>query len=95
MLTDVTPTLVEKEFISTLSFPTDQVKISKEKIAELKHKLNRQMILGNIHHSKCKIVFKDNEGIKEVRTTIWAVGDRNVVLKKGIVIPLCRIIDVK
>lgn len=95
MLTDVTPILVEKEHISTLSFPSEPLDLPKSKIDELKHKLNRHMILGNLYHSKCRIVFKDNESIKEVRTTIWAVGDKNIVLKRGVVIPLGRIIDIK
>jgi hypothetical protein len=52
------------------------------------------MILGNIDRTKMRIIFEDNEGIKEVRTTVWAVGDKNIVLKKGVTIPINRLIDV-
>jgi hypothetical protein len=52
------------------------------------------MILGNIHRVKMKITFEDAECTKQVRTTIWAVGDKNIVLKKGVTIPIERIIDI-
>ena len=52
------------------------------------------MILGNIHRVKMKITFEDDECTKQVRTTIWAVGDKNIVLKKGVIIPIHRIIDI-
>ena len=57
-------------------------------------KLKRSMILGNIDRTKMRIIFEDNEGVKEVRTTIWAVGDKNIVLKKGVTIPINRLRDV-
>ena len=52
------------------------------------------MILGNVHRTKMRIIFEDIEGVKEVQTTIWAVGDKNIVLKKGVTIPIHRLIDV-
>ena len=45
-------------------------------------------------NKKMRILFEDSEGLKEVRTTIWAVGDKNIVLKKGVVIPINRVVDV-
>lgn len=51
------------------------------------------MVLGNIHHQKIRIVFQDDEGVKEVRTTIWAADDRFIVLKKGVSIPVDRVIE--
>ena len=48
---------------------------------KLVQKLKRSMILGNIDRTKMRIIFEDNEGKKEVRTTVWAVGDKNIVLK--------------
>ena len=85
---------VEKEDIPSLHFPAEAVERTEDQIKLLKHKLSRSMILGNIHRVKMKITFKDDESTKEVRTTIWAVGDKNIVLKKGIVIPIHRIIDI-
>ena len=43
---------------------------------------------------KIKIVFKDESGLKSVFTTIWATGEKNIVLKRGVIIPIRRIVDV-
>ena len=85
---------VEKEDIPSLTFPSEPVERTEEQIQLVKYNLSRSMILGNIHRVKMKIVFEDDEAIKQVRTTIWAVGDKNIVLKKGITIPIERIIDI-
>ena len=89
-----TPTIVEKEMISSLKFPSEDVERSKDQTKILFHKLSRSMVLGNIHRTKMKIIFEDSEGRKEVRTTIWAVGDKNIVLKKGVIIPINRVVDI-
>lgn len=86
--------VIEKESIPTLNFPTDPVRKSKEQLQVLKNKLKRSMILGNVHRTKMRIIFEDETGKKEVQTTIWAVGDKNIVLKKGIIIPIHRLVDV-
>ena len=93
-MTTETITAVEKEDIPSLHFPAEAVERTENQIKLLKHKLSRSMILGNIHRVKMKITFEDDESTKEVRTTIWAVGDKNIVLKKGIIIPIRRIIDI-
>jgi hypothetical protein len=85
---------VEKEDIPSLHFPSEAVQRTEKQIKLLKHKLSRSMILGNIHRVKMKITFEDDESTKQVRTTIWAVGDKNIVLKKGIIIPIRRIVDI-
>ena len=86
--------VIEKESIPSLHFPNDSVDKSKDQLLILKKKLRRSMILGNIHRTKMRIIFEDEEGLKEVQTTIWAVGDRNIVLKKGVIIPIHRLVDV-
>jgi uncharacterized protein (UPF0248 family) len=86
--------VIEKESIPTLHFPIDPVSKSKEQLQVLKKKLKRSMILGNVHRTKMRIIFEDETGKKEVQTTIWAVGDKNIVLKKGIIIPIHRLVDV-
>ena len=88
------PTVIEKEIIPNLLFPTKPLGKTKEEMKKLVLKLKRSMILGNIDRTKMRIIFEDNESVKEVRTTIWAVGDRNIVLKKGVTIPINRLIDV-
>ena len=86
--------VIEKESIPSLIFPQDSLNKSKEEMKLLIQKLKRSMVLGNIHRTKMRIIFEDNEGSKEVQTTIWAVGDKNIVLKKGVTIPINRLIDV-
>ena len=93
MITETIAT-VEKEDIPSLNFPGEAVERTENQIKLLKHKLSRSMILGNINRVKMKITFEDDECTKQVRTTIWAVGDKNIVLKKGITIPIHRIIDI-
>ena len=88
------PTLIEKENVVNLLFPKNPLDKSQEDMNMLIQKLRRSMVLGNIHRTKMRIIFEDSEGLKEVRTTIWAVGDKNIVLKKGVVIPINRVVDV-
>jgi uncharacterized protein (UPF0248 family) len=88
-----TPKLIDKEEIGNLVFPPDSIHRTKDERSILNKKLRDAMVLGNIHHSKIRIVFEDAEGLKEVRTTVWAAGDEFIVLKKGVSIPVRRIVD--
>lgn len=92
--TTIAPIRIEKEEISNLIFPKTPVQKTEDELKVLKHSLRRAMILGNLHHSKIKIVFEDDKGQKEVRTTVWAVGDKNIVLKQGTIIPINRIVSI-
>ena len=87
-------TLIEKESIPKLSFPKQSIVETKKQLDVLKRKLRRSMILGNVHRTKMRIIFQDDDGVKEVQTTIWAVGDKNIVLKRGVIIPIHRLVDV-
>lgn len=89
-----TPVLILKEDIPTLRFPKEPLVRSKDEQSLLRKKLRDSMILGNIHHQKIRIVFQDDEGIKEVRTTIWAADERFIVLKKGVSIPVDRVVEI-
>lgn len=91
----INPTLIEKESISTLHFPSEAIEKTKDEHNILRMKLQKAQTLGNIHHNKIKIWFKDDSGLKEVRTTVWALGEDNIVLKKGVFIPIHRIVDVQ
>ncbi|WP_281337418.1 hypothetical protein [Flavobacterium eburneipallidum] len=82
---------IEKEDIQTLKFPTTDVLDDKEAISQRINDLNRAQALGNLEHSKIKIYFEDDSSKKVVETTVWAVTDNNVVLKKGVGIPINRI----
>lgn len=83
---------IQKEDIRILKFPNKDVLEDKEAISQRLNDLNRGQALGNLEHSKIKIYFEDDLSKKVVETTVWAVTDNNVILKKGIGIPINRII---
>ena len=91
----INPTLIEKETISELHFPKEAIQKTKDEHKILRMKLQKAQTLGNIHHNKIKIWFKDDTEIKEVRTTVWALGEDHIVLKKGVFIPINRIVDIQ
>lgn len=82
---------IEKENIGTLRFPNSEVLNNSQDIFQRNSDLNRAMALGNLEHSKIKIYFEDNASKKVVETTVWAVSDNSVVLKKGIEMQINRI----
>lgn len=89
------PIMVEKEMISSLTFPKEEVLKDADKQKELKAALDKAMKLGNAYKGKVKIVFEDSEGVKAVETTIWGVTDKNVLLKQTTLIPIRRILEIK
>ncbi|MES2238984.1 MAG: hypothetical protein V4497_01865 [Bacteroidota bacterium] len=84
-------TIIEKEDIASLKFPTIDVLDDDNEIKTRISEINRALSLGNLEHSKIKIFFEDSESKKIVNTTVWAVTDKNVVLKQGVMIPIHRI----
>lgn len=87
--------LIEKEKIEGLRFPSQEVLLDKEKIAERERNLKRALSLGNLEHSKIKIYFEDDTALRMVETTIWGLTDKRIILKHGLVIPIQRVHDVK
>ena len=88
------PVLIQKEQVSELRFPSSEVLTSPDEITRRQNELARALVLGNVDHSKVRIIFQDTEGSKMVETTIWAVTELRVVLKSGMVIPINRILEV-
>lgn len=84
-------TIIEKEDIASLKFPATDVLEDDNEIKTRMSEINRALSLGNLEHSKIKIFFEDNESKKIVDTTVWAVTDKNVILKQGVRIPIHRI----
>jgi hypothetical protein len=84
--------IIEKENIHALKFPSEEVLEDIDAIIQRRVDLQRAQTLGNIEHMKIKIFFEDDESKKVVETTVWAVTDYSVVLKKGVGIPINRII---
>lgn len=95
MEANTTIPIVEKETISLLHFPKDDVLFSEEDKAQRMKDLDRAITLGNLEHIKVEILFQDIEGLKKVETTIWGVTDKEVILKKGTIIPIRRIVSIK
>ena len=86
--------IVDKEQIQFLKFPKEDVLNRKNEKANRSLDLRRALYLGNLEREKVVIVFLDDTGLKKVKTTIWAVTDKSVILKKSTVIPLARIVSV-
>ena len=82
---------IDKEAIATLKFPKTDVLKEIDEIKIRTGEINRALALGNLEHSKIKIFFEDSESKKVVDTTVWAVTDKNVLLKQGVMIPIHRI----
>lgn len=89
------PVLIEKEKILDLKFSENEVLKSKEDIMTRARNLERALKLGNLQHSKIKIVFEDIQGIKQVETTIWGVTDKRIILKHGVLIPIHCIHEIR
>lgn len=86
---------IQKEEVVNCHFPSNEVLFDKDKINDRSAALKRGETLGNLEHLKIKIIFEDDKGLKKVITTIWAVGDTNIVLKQGVVIPIHRIHEIR
>ena len=90
-----TAALVAKENVSQLIFPKSDVLLSGNRQEERKRRVIRAMKLGNNKKHKVKIIFEDLEGLKKVETTIWGVTEKNIILKKGTLIPIPRVHEIK
>ncbi len=82
---------MEKEEVAQLKFPKADVLLEEQEQKRLRFELDRAIALGNIEHQKVKIYFEDDKKKRVVHTTIWALTDNAIVLKKNIILPLNRI----
>lgn len=88
-------TTIDKTDVAKLKWPNEAIYSDVESMNTILIKLKVALIVGNTEKIKCKIFFKDELNIKMVETTIWAVCEKNILLKSGIFIPIRRIIDIK
>lgn len=87
--------LIKKEEILTLH-PIEQDVLSlRDKQADRIRRLDQALENAQRHHRQAIVTFQTEEGMKQVRATIWAMTDKNIVLKGGITIPVCSILDVE
>jgi hypothetical protein len=82
---------IQKEQVPGCTFAK---RSSIEQESSLRSQLHQAMILGNTHRGKVSIVFCDDEGLKKVTTTVWAVGEKFITLKGGVWIPISKIVDI-
>lgn len=82
---------IEKEEVSKLNFPSEEVLFTEQEIAQRRIDLERAPVLGNLDHIKIKLFFEDEREKLFVETTVWAVTTDRVVLKQGVTIPIHRI----
>lgn len=87
--------LIEKEEVSSLHFPKEEVLEDVDLINARKLAVDRAISLGNLEHYKVKIYFVDDISEKMVHTTIWAVTDVAIVLKQNVLIPTNRIVKLE
>lgn len=83
--------VIEKEKLTELRFPQNEVLQDPAAMAERQLQLERALSLGNLEHAKIRIYFEDDAGRKMVETTVWGVTDKRVILKQSLVIPINRI----
>jgi len=86
------PLVIKKELILNLSFIEDKSTV--EQHPNLIQQILNATLLGNNEHKKVKIIFKDDNGVKLVETTIWASGQKFICLKGGSWIPIHRILEI-
>ncbi len=83
------PIEIPKEDIKKINFGDIDVLTTKEEIFQRKIDFNRASALGAHSKSNIKIYFQDTDGKKfKVVATVWASTEKNVSLKKEILIPL-------
>lgn len=57
--------------------------------------LNHARVLGNVDHTKVKIIFVNELGNSAmVETTIWAVTEESICLKGALFIPIIAILQI-
>jgi uncharacterized protein (UPF0248 family) len=86
------PLVIKKELILNLSFIEDKSTV--EQHPNLMQQILNATLLGNNEHKKVKIIFKDDDGVKLVETTIWASGQKFICLKGGSWLPIHRILEI-
>lgn len=92
MKTDVL--VLEKEQVETLEFPEQEILQNEdEKISRIVA-LKRALWLGNLERIKVKIYFADRIKKYLIETTIWGITEERIILKRGVTIPIHRVLQV-
>ena len=92
MQATLTPILIEKEAIRSMTFKSRELVKQHPKLMDQIKSATR---LGNAYRGKVGIIFYDDDGMKRVDTTIWAHGAKYICLKGGMWLPIDRIVEIK
>lgn len=85
---------ISKEELLHVQFPKGEVLNTLEEKQARQTDLMVACRLGNEFKGKVCIAFMTSEGIREVNTTIWNVGEDVIMLKAGAFIPVHSILSV-
>lgn len=87
--------IIEKEQVLGLRFSSSEVLTDPVLIKQRYFDLQRSQILGNTSRGKVWIYFETaDKQVFKVCTTIWAVGEKFISLKRGITIPIASIFKI-
>jgi hypothetical protein len=86
--------LIDKNEVANIHWPSEDFYNNKDKKQNVLAKLRVALFLGNIEKTKCRIYFRDFVSVKMIETTIWAICEKNILIKSGMWIPIGRIIEV-
>jgi len=94
MRTETKIVLIDCEEIVLLHFPKEDVLFSKDEQVQRLNEVQEMMKDEAFAEQLFTIVFQDIEGMKMVATKIWALSEKEVILNKGVKIPLQRILKI-
>jgi hypothetical protein len=84
---------VEKEILTTLSYPTTDVLSSVTERILRQRDAERATALGNNYRGKLDIYFKTADGMSHrVYTTVWASSAEHLTLKSGTSLPIRAVV---
>ncbi len=68
--------------------------LSEEEKTTMVNRLNRACRAGNLYRTKYKITFQTKSGILMVEATIWMVGQKYLLIKGNLCIPISSIVNI-
>jgi len=86
--------IVKNEQIKSLTFPKEDVLSSIKEQVERSVTLQRVMRMANLGDTSNTVLFIDDQGIKQIESSLSKVTDTTLILDSLVKIPLNRILHV-